>query len=65
MPEITLLDYEVFERLRAELSHDVDMDSASFSEAILGYGFSAGEGSGSSVDFVCFVIRPPLQESKS
>ena len=52
MPEITLLDYEVFDKLRAELSHDVDMDSASFSEAILGYGFSAGEGNGSSVDFV-------------
>ena len=52
MPEITLLDYEVFERLRAELSHDVVMDSASFSEAILGYGFSAGEGSGVPVDFV-------------
>lgn len=52
MPEITILDYEVFEALKAELGRESDAGSTPFSEAVLGYGFLAGEEKRSSIDFV-------------
>ncbi len=52
MPEITLLDYEVFEALKAELGRGSDVDSTPFSEAVLGYGFLAGEEKKSPLKFV-------------
>jgi hypothetical protein len=51
MPEITLLDYEVFEAIKAELTHEMEGGSASFSEAVLGYGFLAVEEDSSRVRF--------------
>jgi hypothetical protein len=52
MPENTLLDYEVFEALKAELGHGSVANAVSFSEAVLGYGFLAGEGNAHPVQFV-------------
>ena len=52
MPETTMLDYEVFEALKAELGRESNSGSAAFSEAVLGYGFLAGEEKRSPIIFV-------------
>ena len=52
MPEITLLDYEVFEALKTELGRGSDACSTPFSEAVLGYGFLTGEEKKPPINFV-------------
>lgn len=52
MSELTLLDYEVFEALRAELTQGYGLDSDSFSESVLGYGFRVGEDESLPIEFV-------------
>ena len=52
MGKITLLDYGVFEALKAALGREKESVSDSFSESVLGYGFLAGKGDPSPVEFI-------------
>jgi hypothetical protein len=54
---LTLLDYEVFDQLRARLADADDETTQSFSEWVLGYGFQ-GAGAGKSDDAFALLCSP-------
>lgn len=58
--ELTLLDYEVFEILKARISVVDPKSAATFSERVLGYGFSTGEDSPPAFILLC---NPHSRES--
>lgn len=53
MPEVTFLDYEVFEDLKARLARQLCDGAADFTEAVLGYGFTEGEGGTPEFTMLC------------